>query len=170
MTRPKRLHIPIGTKREVAARQGGLCACGCKLVFADWSATHGWQVRRQSGIQFDHHPALRLRAINRTGTDYVPRQLSPFYIVARCKASHDRKTRGQGATIAGSDLGAIVKERKRARDHSHPKPQKRVGWHQTPGSQGLASTGLKNAPKRKTQKLQGRQFPKIHRPMRRAKP
>lgn len=139
MTRPKRLHIPIGTKREVAARQGGLCACGCGLIFAAFVAVGPvgrWSIVHRSGVQWDHDPALRLRDVNRMGTDYLPPQLAPFYIVARCRRSHARKTHGTGATTAGTDAGKIRKERRASR---------------------------KSRPKRK---IQSRGFAKVHRPMR----
>jgi hypothetical protein len=91
-------------KRIVAERQGWKCLCGCNqtLVFVGARCT----------LQWDHHPALRLRQPNVRGTDYVPGQNDPDYIVARCRDSHARKTHGTGATTAGSDIGAIKKERK----------------------------------------------------------
>lgn len=105
--RPPRLHIPIEVKREAARNQGGICQCGCK--------TPCWADAKQTKalVQWDHDPALRRRNVNRAGTDYVPRQLDPRYIVGRCAASHLIKTSGTGATTAGTDIGAIKKERKR---------------------------------------------------------
>ena len=38
MTRPKRKHIPIAVKREVAFRQGGYCPCGCGLAIVTLDA------------------------------------------------------------------------------------------------------------------------------------
>lgn len=111
--RPARRAIPIGSKREVAARQGGICECGCDTPI--WTG-------KKCNIEWDHDPALRLRNINADGTDYDPPQHDPDYIVARCEASHDRKTHGTGATTAGTDAGKIKKERRRA------KPKKRHKW------------------------------------------
>lgn len=104
--RPARTHIPIATKRAVFERQDGICQCGCKTEI--WTG-------RKCNVEWDHMPALRLRNINRDGTDYDPPQNDPRYLVARCKDSHAIKTRGAGATTAGTDIGAIKKERRRGR-------------------------------------------------------
>lgn len=105
--RPPRLYIPIAVKREAARLQGGVCPCGC--------GTPCWADEKQtkSLVEWDHDPALRRRDINEAGDDYVPPQLDPAYIVGRCEASHLVKTSGSGATTAGTDIGAIKKERKR---------------------------------------------------------
>lgn len=113
--RPKRLHIPIAVKREVAKRQAGICQCGCNTPI--------WNETGKCLVQWDHDPALRIRDINRRGTDYIPPQLDPAHIVARCPVSHHKKTRGTGATTAGTDVGAIKKLRKRERK---PKPKRPI--------------------------------------------
>lgn len=105
-TRPPRAHIPVAVKREVVARQNFLCKCGCNQAVSE---------KPKTNTDFDHHPALRLRELNRKGDDYIPAQNDPDYIVARCKASHRIKTSGRGATTAFSDIGAIKKERRRGR-------------------------------------------------------
>lgn len=113
--RPKRKYIPMGVRRESARNQGGICGCGCGIaIWADAKET-------KSNCDWDHEPALRLRNVNRRRTDYVPAQLDPRYIVARCPSSHDAKTHGTGATTAGTDTGKIKKERKRDRA---PKPKR----------------------------------------------
>ncbi len=108
--RPKRLHIPIAAKRIAALRQGGVCPCGCGTPC--W-ADAGRPYPRKALVEWDHDPALRRRDINEAGDDYIPPQLDPAYIVGRCEVSHLAKTSGTGATTAGSDIGAIKKERKR---------------------------------------------------------
>lgn len=105
--RPARRHIPLKVKRIAAELQGGICQCGC--------GTPCWADEKQTTalVQWDHDPALARRNIAWHGMDYSPPQLDPRYIVGRCRASHLRKTSGSGATTAGTDIGAIKKERKR---------------------------------------------------------
>lgn len=109
--RPKRRAIPHAVRRIVAARQNYACGCGCGLPIVPGGS-----------IEWDHSPSLRLREIAPDGLDYLPAQHDPDHIVARCKASHSRKTRGTGATTAGTDIGAIKKLRKRERG---PKPKRK---------------------------------------------
>jgi 5-methylcytosine-specific restriction endonuclease McrA len=105
--RPKRRAIPMRVKRAVCERQLYLCR-RCGIVSVHWE-------RQVIPTNFDHEPALRLRKINRAGTDYIPPQHSVDHIDALCKFCHDKKTRGSGATTAGTDVGKIAKERKRAK-------------------------------------------------------
>jgi hypothetical protein len=105
-SRPKRKHIPIATKRDIAARQNGVCECGCGTPI--WTG-------RKCNVEWDHMPCLRLRDVLLDGSDYIPAQLDPRYIVARCRRSHKVKTSGSGATTAYSDIGKIKKERRRDR-------------------------------------------------------
>lgn len=130
--RPPRKAIPAAVKRAVVARQNELCKCGCR-AFMSW--------RPRMNTHFDHEPALRLRAVNKRGTDYVPAQLHPDYIDARCPDSHRVKTHGAGATTAGTDIGKIKKMRK-----SEPGKKKVSKWI--------------------PRKIGGRGFDKRHRPMR----
>lgn len=118
--RPKRKHIPIAVKREVAERQNGICRCGCGFEFAAFNLhTMRWETLRGATVHFDHDPALRLRDVNRRRTDYIPPQNDPKYLVARCVASHKIKTIGAGTSrkrsMAGTDIGKITKERGRSR-------------------------------------------------------
>jgi hypothetical protein len=62
---------------------------------------------RQLGFvepQLDHDPALGLRERTPDGK-YVPDEHDPAYLIWREKAEHIVKTRGNGATTAGSDVG-----------------------------------------------------------------
>lgn len=111
--RPPRRAIPIRTKREVCARQGGVCPCGCGLRVSE---------KPRTGTKFDHRPALRLRDVNAEWTDYIPPQHSAEHIDAICAEEHQRRTNGTGATTAGTDTGYIKKERKRSRA---PKPKRK---------------------------------------------
>lgn len=104
MKRPKRKRIPVAVRKMVCSRQSWLCPCGCGQVV---------YYETKSNTEFDHEPALALRDVNEAGTDYVPPQLDPDYIVARCPDSHLIKTSGSGATTAGTDIGKIKKQRKR---------------------------------------------------------
>lgn len=91
---PKRKSIPLSVQVEVLKRMLGL-----DKVKIDWS----------------HEPALQLRVINDAGTDYVPAQLDPDYIVARRCEEHDRITFKDNGTGRG-DLTAIAHVRRSADD------------------------------------------------------
>ena len=145
--RPKRKAIPKRIQIAVAASQGGVCKCGCGTLIV-------WEGRKCS-VQWDHNPALRLRDVAPDGRDYIPPQLDPDYIDGRCRPSHKVKTSGTGATIAGTDLGKIVKERKRNRKprfkKAWPKGRKLKGrsrWQQ----KHTRSLGLKAGPGRLSRK------------------
>lgn len=81
MARLPRQHIPLATQLAVALRQLGLVE-----------------------PQLDHDPALGLRKRTPDG-GYDPHEHSPGHLVWRDKAEHAIKTRGNGATTAGSDVG-----------------------------------------------------------------
>lgn len=100
--RPKRLAIPVGTKRDVCARQDGVCKCGCGMPVSE---------RPKTGTKFDHRPPLRLRDVNAAGTDYIPPQHSADHIDAICREEHDRRT-FRGGRGARADSSAIARERK----------------------------------------------------------
>jgi hypothetical protein len=70
-------------------------------------------VNPHSGTKYDHRPPLRLRDVLPDGSDYTPPQHSVEHLDAICDAEHHRRTHGTGATVAGSDIGAIKKERHR---------------------------------------------------------
>lgn len=116
--RPKRKNIPDRIKRIVVERQEGVCPCGC------WCPVH-WR-KHKATTRFDHTPGIFNRPVNDAGTDYVPPQLDPAYIVARCVES-DEVIRSGGkarATTAGRQTNANAKQRKRdkaARGDTKPK-------------------------------------------------
>lgn len=105
--RPKRKNIPDRIKRAVVERQMGFCTCGC-MRKVEWK-------RHRKTTRFDHTPAIFLRVVNDDGTDYVPPQLDPDYIVARCLESDERRRSGGAAraTTAGREVNAVAKQRKR---------------------------------------------------------
>lgn len=97
MTRPKRKAIPKKVRLTVLARTLNCCAaCG-----------HGF--RRDSKIEFDHRPAIIMRAVNVEGTDYHPPQNDPAHIEPLHKSCHLQRTVGRKAdaertvTVKGSD-------------------------------------------------------------------
>lgn len=95
----RRKAIPERIKRIIEARQDGKCFCNCNA-----------SILPGSDVEFDHSPSLKMRPINASGDDYVPGQLDPDYIVARCSASHRRKTLGPSqASSVGGDIHAIAK-------------------------------------------------------------
>ena len=110
--RPPRKHIPMAVKRAVFTRQGGICLCGCKTPIWMEIVVNG-KKKLKCNVIWDHSPAIRIRDISDDGLDYVPHQLDPNYLVARCPESNRRKTTGNGATTAGADAGLIKKERHR---------------------------------------------------------
>lgn len=61
--------------------------------------------------QLDHDPALGLRERTPDG-GYIPHEHDPDYLVWRDAEEHAVKTRGNGATTAGSDVGRIAKVRR----------------------------------------------------------
>lgn len=139
--RPKRKNIPDRIKRVVVERQGGLCLCGC------WRPVH-WR-KHKTTTRFDHTPGIFLRTVNAAGTDYVPPQLYPDYIVARCVES-DENLRSGGksrATTAGRQTNANAKQRKREKP-----PEPKRAW----GSRPLRS-GKTTWP---TRKIENRGFQK----------
>jgi len=93
-----RKHIPIGVKLKSA-----LLAAG----FSEEAIESGQ-------IQFDHFPALGIRPV----VDGVmkPESNDWRYIRPMLKADHDLKTRGAGATTAGTDVGNAAKVKRIEKD------------------------------------------------------
>ena len=88
---PKRPHIGLRLKLEVALRQLGLDPKTCQL---------------------DHDPALARRLRNEDGT-YFPDANDPKYLVWLDPETHKLKTFGKSkATTSGSDIGEIAKTRR----------------------------------------------------------
>ena len=106
MKRPTRKAIPRAVKDKVLDRQHRRCA-ECKLEFAAGAK-----------IEYDHRPAIVMRAVNVEGTDYHPPQNDPEHIDALHKACHLRRTVGRlpgaekTATTKGSDAWLAAKFRK----------------------------------------------------------
>lgn len=98
--RPKsfRLEIPTRVKLEVLVRQEGKCST-CKE-----------KLPRE--IDFDHVPALAIRAWDADQDDTIPPANDPNYIFAKCRHTcHKTKTHGTRATTAGSDANVIARVR-----------------------------------------------------------
>lgn len=62
-------------------------------------------------LQWDHEPALGLRAIDDETGEMTPAPNDPRFIRPMLPDSHAVKTRGAGATTAGSDVGKMKKLR-----------------------------------------------------------
>jgi hypothetical protein len=121
--RPARQTIRIASKRTAVRQQGGICKCGCGQVVSE---------KPKTNTHFDHRPPIRLRNVNQDGSDYDPPQQDPRYIDAICPVEHRRRTSGTGATVAGSDIGLIKKERRREKRAAgaRAKPKAKI---QSPG-------------------------------------
>lgn len=81
MARLPRRKVPLAIALKVALRQLGL-----------------------NKPELDHQPALGLRERTPDG-GYIPHEHDPDYLVWRDAEEHAVKTRGNGATTAGSDVG-----------------------------------------------------------------
>lgn len=81
MSRLPRRKVPLAIALKVALRQLGL-----------------------KQPELDHQPALGLRERTPDG-GYIPHEHDPDYLVWRDAEEHAVKTRGNGATTAGSDVG-----------------------------------------------------------------
>ena len=60
------------------------------------------------GVEWDHDPALAIRALDEHGNLH-PAANDPHYIRPLTKPAHAIKTRGRGATTAGSDVHVAAK-------------------------------------------------------------
>lgn len=83
--------IPLGVKVD---------ACLILLGFTDEQIAEG--------VEWDHDPALAIRALDEQGNLH-PAANDPHYIRPLTKPAHAIKTRGRGATTAGSDVGRAAK-------------------------------------------------------------
>jgi len=104
LTRP---HTPDSVKLAAALQQGILCGCGCGEVA--YAKQGNW----------DHDPALELRAYNPTTKKYTPDANDPNFLRYRIKDHHNKKTHGPGGekriTTKGSD-NQVAKQIDRLRD------------------------------------------------------
>lgn len=124
IARPKRKAIPQRIRRIIEHRQNGLCFCGCNR-----------SIMPGSQVEWDHSPALQLRPINAAGTDYIPAQLDPAHIVARCPASHKCKTFGLSkATSLNSDIHAIAKTKRLSGERAPKKFKRSIPPRTMPGT------------------------------------
>lgn len=94
-----RRHIPIGVK---------LHATLLLLGFTDEEIA--------GGVEWDHQPALALRVVDPETGELTPHPNDPRYLRPLRKAEHAVKTRGSGATTAGSDIGNAAKVKRIERD------------------------------------------------------
>lgn len=76
------------------------------LLFAGFS-----EEQIEAGIQFDHYPALGRRSLDDNG-NITPASNDYRFIRPMTKPEHNIKTRGRGATTAGSDVGEIAKTKR----------------------------------------------------------
>lgn len=90
MTAARRKHISLLTKLHAALYQLGF---------------------EPHEVELDHAPALALREWDEAAQDTIPPASDPRYLVWMPKADHAVKTRGAGATTAGSDIGKMKKLR-----------------------------------------------------------
>lgn len=86
--------IPLGVKLKAA------------LLLAGFS-----EEQIEAGVQFDHCPALGRRSLDENG-NIMPASNDYRFIRPMTKPDHDIKTRGRGATTAGSDVGEIAKTKR----------------------------------------------------------
>lgn len=63
-------------------------------------------------LQWDHEPALGLRAVDAETGEMTPHPNDPRFLRPMLPDAHAVKTRGAGATTAGSDVGKMKKLRK----------------------------------------------------------
>jgi hypothetical protein len=88
---------------------------GVKLKSSLLAAGFSEEAIEGGHIQFDHFPALGIRPVDEHGQIQPPAN-DYRYIRPMLKADHDIKTRGRGATTAGSDVGNAAKVKRLERD------------------------------------------------------
>lgn len=94
-----RRHIPIGVKLQAAL---------LLLGFTEEEIA--------GGVEWDHQPALALRVVDPESGELVPHPNDPRHLRPLRRAEHAEKTRGRGATTAGSDVGNAAKVKRLERD------------------------------------------------------
>lgn len=101
MQAEKRRAPPLHVKLESALRQ---------LVDA-WKDLGRLPRDSEPQLEFDHVPPLALRDVDPETGHHIPHQHDSEHLQWMVKEDHARKTRGSGATTAGSDIGEIRKTR-----------------------------------------------------------
>ena len=94
-----RKHIPIGVKLKAA------------LLMLGFS-----EDEIAGGVEWDHQPALALRIVDPVSGELQPHPNDPRYLRPLRTEEHAVKTRGAGATTAGSDVGVAAKLKRLERD------------------------------------------------------
>jgi hypothetical protein len=82
--------------------------------------------------ELDHEPALGLRDIDPATQQHVPHQHDERFLVWRPKVIHAVKTRGTGATTAGSDVGEMRKTRQLVEARVEPDDPSIAPWAPKP--------------------------------------
>ena len=112
---------------------------------------------RQLGFkkpELDHDPALGLRERTPDGK-YIPDEHDPDHLVWREAEDHAVKTRGNGATTAGSDVHVIAKTKRLAKAEEEHRRRMLAQY-----------CAVSDPPSRRKRTIPSRPFPKVARPMR----
>lgn len=148
MLEPKRRALPKKLKLAILARQNDRCAdCGAELFTSE-----------KTKPIFDHRPPLQLRAVNDTGTDWVPAQHDIEWLAAICADPCNKlKTFGRSkATTRGGDITEIARSKRiRKRIAASAEAQKDRAQFLIDRRFKKLNRARKSWPKRK---MQGRQF------------
>jgi hypothetical protein len=123
--RPRRKAIPHTTKLLVLGLQDFICPeCG-EIVYIE-------------NAEFDHRPALIMRPVDASGTDYEPPQLDPFHINALHAPCHQKRTTGRAigaertVTTKGSDIWLKTKFARLERKASGHLPKRKKPFPSRP--------------------------------------
>lgn len=95
---------PVGKQLAAAKRQIAELMKRCGMVPVEMPV-------EDVSLDLDHDPALGLRDVCPKTGQHIPHQHDSRYLVFRPVANHAVKTRGSGATTAGSDIGEMRKTR-----------------------------------------------------------
>ncbi len=87
---------------------------GVKLKSALLAAGFSEEAIESGAIDFDHHPSLGVRPV--VDGEMVPHPNDWRYLRPMLREEHDIKTRGTGATTAGSDVGNAAKVKRVEKD------------------------------------------------------
>lgn len=95
---------PVGKQLAAAKRQIAELMKRCGMVPVEMPV-------EEVALDLDHDPALGLRDVCPETGQHIPHQHDDRYLVFRPVKQHAVKTRGSGATTAGSDIGEMRKTR-----------------------------------------------------------